>query len=100
MNGNYIDTATDTFNLEQSTGADYTTSFEQAVHAAVAQAYRGFVQDTRDDLLAKAEVMDLSETPDMDDLSTDGPASLIWYAACLDETLPYEDQLENHEQGR
>jgi hypothetical protein len=84
------------YDLEISLGRDHEAALRSALEAAIHVAWREFYRATRDDILEKAEDMDLSSDVLMDDLSTDGPASLIWYAALLDETLPPEQRLDNN----
>jgi len=101
MNADYKTAGLQAYDLEKIMRNDTRSAIEIAIEAAVATASRAWTKATRDDILEKAEDMDVSDGgTTMDDLSTDGPASLIWYASLLDETLPYEDQLENDDQGR
>lgn len=67
-------------------------AFRAAIEAALNKAHRGFIAGVRDDILDKAEELDIDEDSDLVD---DGPAALLSYAKLLDDTLPPEQRLEN-----
>jgi hypothetical protein len=88
----YREAGMDVYGLNIQLGATQGDSVLSAIEAAVQAAQRTFTRETRDDLLVRAEAIEADYGSQLYD---DGVAALIWYAACLDETLPYEEQLEN-----
>ncbi len=85
--GDILDGAVETYRLEYALSNDFSRALRTALESALAAQDRHARAEIVQRIIWLAEKID---NDDDDDLATDGPAALLWFARAIQETLPQD----------